>query len=231
MFSQEWIIYLLIAVPALLGWYAQRRVRSAYAKYSDVPNGQGLSGLELAQLLLRQRGLTDVRVEEAPGQMSDHYDPSSKTLRLSRQIAESKSATSLGVVAHEVGHALQHAEGHRFLQLRGNLARRLSQAARFSPLVFVGGMLMGNLLLMAMGIVILAGFTLYALVTLPVERDASKRALAMLEQAGAGGGEAGGGARAVLRAAAFTCAAAMGQRVASFAFFALLATATFGGAT
>ena len=114
--------YFIFAVPALLlAFYAQWRVRSTYARYSRQPNNRGLSGHEVARILLRSAGLEDVRVEATPGQLSDHYDPGKNILRLSQGVGESRSVAALGIVAHEVGHAIQDAASYGPLRVRAGL--------------------------------------------------------------------------------------------------------------
>ncbi|HKZ83686.1 MAG TPA: zinc metallopeptidase [Anaerolineae bacterium] len=219
-------LYLLLILPALLAWFAQGRVRQVYKKYNAVSNSRGLSGLAAARYLLAHHGLNDVAVERASGQLTDHYDPQTRTLRLSDGVANASTVTALGIVAHEVGHAVQHAEGYRFMQARAQMARWLTQAGRWSTLVFIGGIWFGNLILLALGGVMLAAMVVFAVVTLPVERNASNRAVAMLDQTGLAVSGEGEGARQVLRAAAFTYLAALGQRLATFLFF----VAVFGAA-
>jgi len=216
-FFNPW--YLLLILPAWLAWFAQDRVQKVYQKYGAQRNSGGRSGLEIAKYLLHHHRLGDVTVERVPGQFTDHYDPQTQTLRLSDAVAGADSVTALGVVAHEVGHAVQNAEGYRPMQVRGKLAERLSQAAGLSSAIFVGGMLFGNPLLMGLGVVMLAAMTFFAVVTLPVERDASNRALAMLDETGLASPGERKGARQVLRAAALTYAAALGRRLATFLFF------------
>jgi Zn-dependent membrane protease YugP len=221
-------LYLLLIVPALLGWYAQERVRKIYEKQGAQPNSLGVSGLEVAKYLLSHYGLAHVAIERAEGHLTDHYDPQSKRLRLSDGVANGRSVTALGIVAHEVGHAVQDAEGYRFVQVRTSLARRVSQVTQWSSFIFVGGMLFGIPILMGLGGVMLAGLTLLALVTLPVERNASDRALASLKQMGLADAEEVQGVRHVLRAASFTYLAALGQRLATFLFFVVAVAAARG---
>ncbi len=211
--------YWLIIATALLGWYAQRRVRQVYDEYSANPNSREVSGLEAARLLLSYYGLGKVSIEQAQGQLTDHYDPQSKILRLSDGVANGRSVTSLGIVAHEVSHAAQDAEGYRFMRWRGAMANRLSQLTQLSGAVFVGGILFGFTPLMYLGGVMLAALTLFGLVTLPVEYNASRRALASLEDTGLAVGSEADGARRVLRAATFTYLAGLARQLASFLFF------------
>lgn len=220
-------LYLILIVPALLAWFAQARVRQVYEKYGAQDNNRGVSGLEVARQLLAHHGLTGVEIDRAPGHLTDHYDPESRTLRLSDGVANASSVTSLGIVAHEVGHAVQDAEGYRFMRLRTDMGRRLGVATQWSGFVFLGGMLFGIPLLMALGGVLLAGMAVFSLVTLPVERNASDRALEMLEQTGLAA-EKREGVRQVLRAAALTYLTALGQRLASFLFFAAVVGAALG---
>lgn len=211
--------YLAIVGTALLGWFAQQRVRDIYDRHSADPSSRGLSGLEAARQLLAYYNLNNVAIEPAKGRLTDHYDPQAKILRLSDGVMNGRSVTSLSIVAHEVGHAAQDAEGYRFMQLRGTMANRLGQMSQWSGAIFVGGMLFGFTPLMCLGGVMLAALTLFGLVTLPVERNASQRAMASLEEAGLAVGDEVDGARRVLQAAAFTYLASLARQVATFLFF------------
>lgn len=224
------LLYVLIIVPALLGMLAQQRVRAIYEEYGGQPNRQEVNGLEIARRLLAYYGLTNVTIERADGHLTDHYDPQTKTLRLSDSVAKGHSVTSLGIVAHEVGHAAQDAEGYHFMRLRTSLAQRIGVVARWSSVVFIGGMLFGIPILMLLSGVFLAGLVLFMLVTLPVERNASDRALKSLEQAGLAAVEELAGVRRVLRAAAFTYLSGLGQRLGTFLFFVATILFARGGA-
>jgi uncharacterized protein len=215
-------IYFLILIPALLAWFAQARVRKVYEINEAKPNRQQVNGLDAARRLLAFHYLKDVSVETVPGKLSDHYDPASKTMRLSNEVATSRSITSLGIVAHEVGHAIQDAEGYHFMRLRTSMASRISVAAQWSSFVFLGGILFRIPVLMVLAGVFMFAMLLFTLVTLPVERDASKRALKSLEQTGLVAGDEAKGVRQVLNSAAFTYLASLGQRLASFLFFAVV---------
>ncbi|MBZ0292925.1 MAG: zinc metallopeptidase [Anaerolineae bacterium] len=212
-------LYLLLIVPALLAWLAQARVRKVYDRYGKLANRRNVDGLEVAQRLLSAYGLTDVKIERTPGYLTDHYDPQAKTLRLSDGIANADSITALGVVAHEVGHAIQDAEGYRFMQLRTKMGERVNQVAQWVSFAFIGGMLLGIPILMALSGLFLGVLVVFTLVTLPVERDASNRALTALQQAGLAGVEESRSVREVLRAAAFTYLSSLGQRLGTFLFF------------
>jgi hypothetical protein len=208
---------LLPAIAFLFALYAQARVKSAFGRFSGVTTRSGLSGKEVAELLLRSRGITDVTVEATGGFLSDHYDPRSKTLRLSEENYDGRSVSALGVAAHETGHALQHADAYAWLNFRSAMVPVVSVMSRLGSLLLPIGMLMsfygwrsgghpsplglGMLYAAAIG---LAAVVVFSLVTLPVEIDASQRAMRLLEGAGVLVGEEVDGARTVLTAAAWT---------------------------
>jgi Zn-dependent membrane protease YugP len=221
-------LYLLLIIPALLGWFAQERVRATYEKQAVRLNSLGLSGLEAAKYLLAQHGLSRVSIERAEGHLTDHYDPQNKTLRLSDDVAHGRSLTALSIVAHEVGHAAQDAQGYRFMRLRTVLGRRISVVTQWSSFILIGGLLLGISILMALGGVMLAGLALFSLVTLPAERNASDRALASLRQMGLAAAEELAGMRRVLRAAAFTYLAGAAQRLGTSLFLAIAVLAARG---
>ncbi len=200
---------------AALALLAQARVRSTFARWSRTGTRSGLTGAEVATLLLRSRGISDVRVEPVRGFLSDHYDPRSRTLRLSEQVYGSRSIAALGVAAHEAGHALQHADAYAWLEMRSRLVPVVAIGSSLGGWLFPLGVMVawvaqndfGQLLLFvaALGF---AAVVLFSLITLPVEIDASRRAIALLGNAGVLVGEEQEGARAVLRAAAWTYVAA-----------------------
>jgi Zn-dependent membrane protease YugP len=217
-------LYFVFALPALLlAFYAQWKVRSAYSKYLRVPNWRGISGLEAAQRLLAQTGLR-LNIEGTPGELTDHYDPRTKTLRLSSAVANGRSVASVAIVAHEIGHALQDAQAYAPLKLRGGLVPALTVSAWVAPILFFIGWLAGNDSLAWLGI---AGFglaTLFALITLPVELNASSRALSLLRSYQLVDGRELGGAKAVLDAAALTYVAALAQTLSTLLYYIFLLT-------
>jgi len=221
--------YLIIALPALLlAFYAQWRVRSAYERYSREPNHRGLSGYEAARVLLRSAGLDRIQVEEVPGQLNDHYDPKKNVLRLSRGVAQSRSVASLGIVAHEVGHAMQDATNYTPLRVRSGLVPAVQIGSWLGPIIFFAGFflsgLTGSTAIAWLGLFLFAGTAVFALVTLPVEFNASKRALQLLSSYQLVDGRELQQAKAVLDAAALTYVAALAQALSTLLYYVFLLT-------
>jgi Zn-dependent membrane protease YugP len=216
--------YWLFALPALLlAMWAQMRVRSAYNKYLRVPNQRGMSGLEAAQHLIRSQGLNNVRVEGTRGQMGDHYDPRTKTLRLSQNVANSRSVAALGIVAHEVGHALQDRTNYGPMRLRTGIVPMVQVSAFIGPLVFFGGLMFQSSNVAWLGLILFSASAVFALLTVPVERNASVRALQMLRTNGLVlQGQEDAGAKAVLDAAAWTYVAALVQVLSTLLYYVFL---------
>lgn len=201
---------LVLLVPAIiLGVYAQYKVSSTYKKFSQKQAASGVTGAQASRRLLDQAGLTDVAIEEIPGQLSDHYDPRSRVLRLSEGVARGSSLAALGVAAHETGHAIQHANRYVPMQIRSAVVPAASFGSNFGPLIFFMGLIFSSFRpLMTIGIVLFTAAVIFQIVTLPVELDASSRAMRMLQSNGlVAGGEAEGAGK-VLRAAALTYVAA-----------------------
>jgi hypothetical protein len=216
-------LYFLFAAPALLVmFYAQARVRSAYGKYSEVPNMRGITGLEVAQRLVGAFGL-QVKIEEHPGLLTDHYDPRRKALRFSRDIYNTPSVASLGIVAHEVGHALQDHYGYLPMRLRGALVPVANIGTYMGYIFFILGIVVGASGLVWLGVILFSGAVAFSLATLPVELDASHRARQMLTAAGLVTEEEARGVNAVLSAAALTYVAALLQAVATLMYFVFIA--------
>lgn len=204
-----WDPTFFLLIPALiLAFYAQARVRNAFKEQSKVRNAYGLTGYQAAVELLRMNGISDVDVEEVKGSMSDHYDPRSRKVRLSSDNYHNASLASVSVAAHEVGHAIQHASGYIPLRLRHSILplTSLGSWAAF-PLFFIG-FLFQTPFLMDIGILFFAGVVVFHVVTLPVEFDASNRAMKQLRSHGFLTGTEVTGAKKVLNAAALTYVAA-----------------------
>jgi len=219
-------MYFVFALPALLlAFYAQFKVQTAYRKYLRVRNQRGLTGLEAARYLLSANGLGHVSVEGTRGYLSDHYDPRSKTLRLSHQVAHSESVAALGIVAHEVGHATQDAQQYVPLRLRSSLVPVVNFGSWLGPILFLIGLLMNSFRLAGLGVLFFAGAAVFALITLPVELNASRRAMQMLTSTGlvVSSSEAKG-VKQVLDAAALTYVAALAQAISTLLYYVFLLT-------
>lgn len=206
---------LILLLPAMaLALYAQFKVKSTYSKFAQVASNSGLTGKTVAQRLLQENGVRDVTVEETPGTLTDHYDPTSRTLRLSTDIYRSNSVAALGIAAHETGHAMQHAFGYGPLQVRNAIIPVTRFGSSMAIPLFLIGMVVSIPFLMDLGILLFAGAVIFQLITLPVEFDASKRALLMLQNGSYLRGAEVGYARKVLNAAALTYVAALTVAVA-----------------
>ncbi len=227
--------YFLVVGPfMLLSVWASWRVKSRFQHFAQVGTRAGLTGADVARRILSTNGIRDVGVEAVDGFLSDHYDPTAKALRLSPDVFHGRSISALGVAAHEVGHAIQHAQSYAWLGLRSVLVKPASIGSNLGIWIFMIGMMVGGAgsvlgrpVLIA-GVVLFGAATLFTLVTLPVEFDASRRALAALEQGGDLRSDEIDGARTVLGAAALTYVAAAASSVATFIYF-LLRSGLLGG--
>ncbi len=199
-------------IPMILVGWAQMRVRSAFKKYNQVPSMARLSGAETARRILSEQGIYDVAVEETGGSLSDHYDPSSKVVRLSSDNFHGHHLAGLAVAAHEVGHAIQHANGYLPLNLRHAILPVANLGSSLGFPMVIGGMLFGFTGLIDIGILFFAGAVIFQLVTLPVEFNASSRAMVILSQGYLAGDEVSS-AKKVLNAAAMTYVAAAATAV------------------
>ncbi|UCC65649.1 MAG: zinc metallopeptidase [Anaerolineae bacterium] len=216
--------YLLFALPALLlAFYAQYKVQSALNNYSRVENWRGLSGLDVARHLLQVTGLQQVNLEGTRGRQGDQYDPRSKTLRLSDQVARGRSIAAASIVAHEVGHALQDAQGYAPLKLRSGLVPAASLGSWMGPILFFLGLFISPKLAWV-GVGLFALAAVFTLVTLPVEFNASRRALELLKVHQLADGRQMTGAKKVLDAAALTYVAALAQALSTLLYYVFLLT-------
>jgi Zn-dependent membrane protease YugP len=219
-------LYLIFALPALLlGLWAQMRVRSAFSKYSNVRAMSGMSGAQAARRILDANGLQNVVVERVGGMLSDHYDPRSKTLRLSEGVYGTPSLAAVGVAAHEAGHALQDKTNYAPLNLRSAMVPTVQIGSWLGPIVFLVGLFMSSAFgttLAWFGLAIFGATALFALVTLPVEFDASKRAKQLLVSTGVLAPQEMQGVNSVLDAAALTYVAAALQAIMTLLYYATL---------
>jgi Zn-dependent membrane protease YugP len=213
--------YLLFALPALLlGLYAQLKVRGAFSRYSQVR--AGITGAQAARRLLDGQGLHDVTIEEARGFLSDHYDPRSRTLRLSPKVARTDSLAAVGVAAHEAGHALQHAAAYWPLQVRSAMVPTVQFGSWLGPVIFFLGLMMNLTSIAWLGVILFGGVALFSLVTLPVELDASRRAKALLQERFMVDSQGMVGISKVLNAAAMTYVAAAIQAISTLLYYVFL---------
>lgn len=178
-----WILFIGIA---LISYLVQANLKRKFDKYSNVMVASGMTGAEVAQKMLRDNGIYDVRVQPHEGWLSDHYDPTAKTVNLSRDVFYSNSVAAAAVAAHECGHAVQHAKAYSYLKLRSALVPAVQFSSNIVTWVLLGGILLINSFpyLLLFGIILFAMSTLFSFVTLPVEIDASKRATTWLQRAG-----------------------------------------------
>jgi uncharacterized protein len=176
--------YMVLAgVIMLASWLVSSRLKSKFEHYSKLQLQNGMSGAEIAEKMLADNGITNVKVISTPGQLTDHYNPADRTVNLSESVYNQTNAAAAAVAAHECGHAVQHAVGYQWLTMRSKLVPVVSVVSRFIQWILLAGILMIQVFpqLLLIGIVIFAATTLFAIVTLPVEYDASNRALAWLK--------------------------------------------------
>jgi hypothetical protein len=186
--------YLLIIATMLVSWLVSARLKSKFAYYSKVHLRNGMSGKEIAEKMLHDNGIYDVQVTSVPGQLTDHYNPANKTVNLSEAVYMQRNAASAAVAAHECGHAVQHAVGYSMLQLRSKLVPMVQISSTLSQFVLFAGIAVmvatqtkyaqGNTTVLAIGVLLFAVTTLFAFITLPVEYDASNRAMKWLKESG-----------------------------------------------
>lgn len=206
--------YMLVLIGIILCMAASAKMNGTFKKYSKVRSNSGITGAQAAARILNNAGIHDVRIEQVGGNLTDHYDPSAKVLRLSDSIYNSTSVAALGVAAHECGHAVQHQQGYGPLKLRSALVPAANIGSKLGiPLIFIGLLFGLNSSLVQIGIWVFAIAVLFQVVTLPVEFNASKRALVMLSDYGITGGDETESCRKVLSAAALTYVAAAASSI------------------
>lgn len=180
--------YVIAGLIFIVSLYVSNKLKSKFKKYSQVHLQNGLSGKEIAEKMLYDHGISDVKVISTPGMLTDHYDPSKKTVNLSEGVYTQRNAAAAAVSAHEVGHAIQHAKAYSWLQMRSQLVPVVSVASKYSQWAIMGGLILMTMVsvgvgqtVLLIGIILYGMGTLFSFVTLPVEYDASKRALVWLE--------------------------------------------------
>ena len=206
--------YWLIIVAAVLSLIAQWKVSSTFKKYSKVASMRGVTGAQAADMILRNNGITDVAIQRVSGSLTDHYNPAQKTLNLSETVYSSSSVAAIGVAAHECGHAIQHAKGYGPLSIRSKLVPVANIGSKLSWIFIMAGIFFGlNQLLINIGIILFSAAVLFQIVTLPVEFNASSRALDNIESIGILTSDETSQSRKVLSAAALTYVAAAASAI------------------
>lgn len=223
--------YLIIGISMLFSWIVSSRLKSKFEYYSKVHLRNGMSGKEVAEKMLRDNGITDVQVVSVPGHLSDHYNPENKTVNLSEAVYMQRNAAAAAVAAHECGHAVQHAVGYSMLQLRSKMVPVVNISSKLLQFVLFAGIAImaatrsidnpnGNTTVLAIGVILFAVTTLFAFITLPVEYDASNRALQWLKSTGTVTAEEYEGAEDSLKWAARTYVVAALGSLAQLLYFA-----------
>ncbi len=217
--------YWWLLLPAIIfGWIAQSRVKSTYKEQRKVKSQKRVSGARMARWILDSNSLGNVQIEKVRGELTDHYDPRAKVLRLSEKVYNGTDVAALGIASHEAGHALQHAKAYAPIAVRNTVYPVASFGSNLGPILVIGGLFLGSIpLLINLGIVLFAFAVAFTVLTLPVEFDASGRALRILKKSGAMSEREVAGARKVLSAAAMTYVASALASVLTLARLILLA--------
>ncbi|WP_264548797.1 zinc metallopeptidase [Flavobacterium sp. N2820] len=183
-----WTYYIIIGAIALVSWLVSNKLKSKFAFYSKVTLRNGMSGAEIAEKMLQDHGITDVKVISTPGQLTDHYNPANKTVNLSEAVYNQRNAAAAAVAAHECGHAVQHAHAYEWLTMRSKMVPVVNISSSMSQWLIMGGLILGfasksslGFYVAVAGLILMAIATAFSFVTLPVEYDASNRALAWLK--------------------------------------------------
>jgi Zn-dependent membrane protease YugP len=208
----------------LFSWLVSRQLKNKFEKYSKLQLNNGMSGAEIAEKMLADHGITDVNVISTPGRLTDHYNPADKTVNLSEAVYNQRNAAAAAVAAHECGHAVQHASAYSWLELRSQLVPVVNIASNYVQWILIGGIFMMKSFpsLLLIGIVLFAATTLFSIITLPVEYDASNRALAWLENKNMLTHEEQAGAKDALKWAARTYVVAAIGSIATLLYYIMI---------
>ncbi|MDD4821457.1 MAG: zinc metallopeptidase [Bacteroidales bacterium] len=219
------VFWILIIALGIAGFAVQAVLKRKFTEYSRIPLSNGMTGRDVAMKMLNDSGIYDVKVISTPGELTDHYNPANKTVNLSEGVYLSNSVAAAAVAAHECGHAVQHARSYAFLQMRSTLVPAVSFASKWVTWVILGGLFMMNSFpsLIWIGIGLFAVTTLFTIVTLPVEINASSRALAWLRTAGVTNSQIHGKAQDALKWAAYTYVVAAISSIASLLYYVMIA--------
>ena len=226
--------YVLIGIISLFSWLVSNTLKRKFKKYSNIQLRNGLSGAEIAEKMLADHGIFDVKVISTPGRLTDHYNPKDKTVNLSEAVYNQRNAASAAVAAHEVGHAVQHAKAYQWLTMRSKLVPIVSISSRFSQWMIIGGLILGagigetgiGFMVAVAGLMFMGVGTIFSFITLPIEYDASNRALAWLENKNMVSQDEFAGSRDALKWAARTYLVAALGSLAMLLYWALQ---IFGG--
>lgn len=216
-----WIIFIGFT---LLSWLVSHQLKSRFQKYSQIPTSNGMSGKEVVEQMLRDHGVTGVRIGSVSGQLSDHYNPAEKTINLSQEVYHGRNVAAAAVAAHETGHAIQHAQAYSWLQMRSALVPVVSFSSKWVQWILLAGIIMINSFpqLLLAGIIMFAATTLFSIITLPVEIDASNRALKWLKTTGITTYESQKSADDALRWAAYTYIVAALSSLATLMYYVMM---------
>jgi Zn-dependent membrane protease YugP len=218
-------MYLIVAgLIMLFSWLVSRQLKNKFEKYSKLQLNNGMSGAEIAEKMLADHGITDVTVISTPGRLTDHYNPADKTVNLSEAVYNQRNAAAAAVAAHECGHAVQHATAYSWLEFRSQLVPVVNIASNYVQWILIGGIFMMKTFpsLLLIGIVIFAATTLFSIITLPVEYDASNRALAWLENKNMLTRDEQAGAKDALKWAARTYVVAAIGSIATLLYYIMI---------
>ena len=223
MTANIWIIFIVFMI---LSWIVSATLKSKFKKYSKIPIDSGMSGRDVAERMLRDNGIFDVRVESVPGSLTDHYNPQTRTINLSQDVYNSRSIAAAAVAAHETGHAVQHATAYAWLAFRSRLVPVVSFSSKWVQWVLLGGVLLINTFpaLLFAGIILFALTTLFSFITLPVEINASQRALAWLSTTGITSYQNHDKAQDALKWAAYTYVIAALGSLATLLYYIMIFT-------
>ena len=215
---------LLVGLIMLFSWLVSNQLKNKFEKYSKLELNNGMSGAEIAEKMLADHGITDVTVISTPGRLTDHYNPADKTVNLSEEVYNQRNAAAAAVAAHECGHAVQHATAYSWLEFRSQLVPVVNIASNYVQWILIGGIFMMKTFpsLLLIGIVLFAATTLFSIITLPVEYDASNRALAWLENKNMLTSEEQAGAKDALKWAARTYVVAAIGSIATLLYYIMI---------
>lgn len=216
-----WVIFIAFMI---LSWAISATLKSKFKRYSKIPVENGMSGRDIAEKMLRDNGIYDVRIESVQGQLTDHYNPLNKSINLSREVYNGRSVSAAAIAAHETGHAVQHARSYAWLGLRSNLVPAVSFASKYVQWILLIGILVVQSFpaLLFFGIALFAMTTLFSIITLPVEINASQRALAWLSSSGITTYESQSKAQEALKWAAYTYVVAALGSIATLLYYIMI---------